>query len=115
MSLIRGAFRPLSFDEMMDRKTGRMRVRMVDIESDRYMIARRYMLRLRKDDFEDASEIAKFATVLDISLEHFEREFRHLVEDEPVPRPFYPEADGRRPSFYPTGAVLAPTTRGQGS
>ena len=61
MSRIQGRFQAIPFDQMMDPKTGRMRVRMVDIHSDRYMIARRYMLRLRRDDFEDPHELAKFA------------------------------------------------------
>jgi 6-phosphofructokinase 1 len=55
------------------------------------MIARRYMLRLRKDDFEDPSELAKFASVLGISLDAFQDQFSYLVDDEPVPRAFHPE------------------------
>jgi hypothetical protein len=47
------------------------------------------MLRLRKDDFEDASELAKFATVLGMSLEQFQEKFGYLVEDEPIPRKFF--------------------------
>jgi AraC-like DNA-binding protein len=65
---------------------------MVDIHSDRYMIARRYMLRLRKDDFEDPSELAKFASVLGISLEEFQEQFAYLVEHEPEPRSFVSDA-----------------------
>ncbi len=76
---------------MMDRQTGRMRVRMVDIDSDRYMIARRYMIRLRKDDFDDPSELAKLASVLGITIEEFQAQFAYLVEREPVPRAFFPE------------------------
>ena len=81
-------FQALPFDTIMDRKTGRVRVRMVDMNSDRYMIARRYMLRLRKDDFDDPSEIAKFASVLGLSLEEFQQEFGYIVASEPVPRSF---------------------------
>ena len=36
-------------------------MRLVDINSTRYAIARRYMIRLRRDDFEDPHELAKFA------------------------------------------------------
>ena len=43
------------------RETGRMRVRMVDIDSDRYRIAYAYMLRLKRDDFDDPRELAKLA------------------------------------------------------
>ena len=90
VSMAHGAFNALSFDSMMDRGTGRVRVRMVDCKSDRYMIARRYMLRLRRDDLADSSALARFASVLGISIEAFENEFAYLVDREPVPRPFFP-------------------------
>ncbi len=93
VSLSQSTFHALPFDQIMDRSTGRIRVRMVDISSDRYMIARRYMLRLRKDDFEDPSELAKFASVLGISLDEFQEKFSYLVEDEPVPRRFFTSDD----------------------
>lgn len=101
VSISQSAFRALPFDTMMDRATGRVRVRMVDIGSDRYMIARRYMLRLRKDDFDDPSELAKLATVLGLSIEEFVQQFAYLVENDPMPRPFFPEGA----STPPPGAV----------
>lgn len=70
---------------MMDPQTGKTRVRMVDIHAERYKIARRYMIRLRRDDFEDAHELAKFAATAGISLDQFRTDFEYLVEDEPPP------------------------------
>ena len=101
VSLSQSVFRALPFESIMDHATGRIRVRMVDIHSDRYMIARRYMLRLRKDDFDDAGEIEKLAEVLSITSERFVGEFRYLVEDEPQPRLFFPEDGGAQPSLRP--------------
>jgi 6-phosphofructokinase len=89
VSMSQSAFHALPFESIMDRNTGRIRVRMVDIDCDRYMIARRYMLRLRRDDLDDHSELAKFASVLGISRERFVEEFGYLVESEPVPRLFF--------------------------
>jgi 6-phosphofructokinase 1 len=91
VAMVHSVFRALPFHSILDGATGRMRVRMVDIDSDRYMIARRYMLRLRQDDFEDPSELAKFASVLGMTIEDFQSEFAYLVENEPMPRPFFPE------------------------
>jgi ATP-dependent phosphofructokinase / diphosphate-dependent phosphofructokinase len=91
VSISSSAFRALPFESMMDRNTGRVKIRMVDISSDRYMIARRYMLRLRQDDFDDPSELAKFASVLGITIEEFQAEFAYLVVNEPMPRLFFPE------------------------
>ena len=56
---------------------------MVDIHSTRYAIARRYMIRLRRDDFEDPHELAKFAASVGLSLQEFRDQFEGLVADEP--------------------------------
>src|SRR3954449_10379575 len=75
ISIQRGQFVPVPFDEIMDRETGRMRVRMVDIESDRYKIAHTYMLRLRKEDFEDPHDVAKLAAIAHCSIAEFREHF----------------------------------------
>ena len=78
-----GQFVPVPFGHLVDPETGRPRVRLVDVLSARYAIARRYMIRLRRDDFEDAHELAKFATTAGLSLDEFRAEFGYLIEDEP--------------------------------
>jgi 6-phosphofructokinase 1 len=70
---------------MMDPATGRMRVRMVDIESDRYKIARSYMLRLKQEDFDDPHELARMAQAARLTPEEFRRQFQSLVVREPGP------------------------------
>jgi 6-phosphofructokinase 1 len=68
---------------MLDHDTGRTRVRLVDTHSTRYSIARRYMIRLRRDDFEDPHELAKFAATCGLSLQEFRDEFGYLIDSEP--------------------------------
>ncbi|MCA1648785.1 MAG: 6-phosphofructokinase, partial [Acidobacteria bacterium] len=85
ISMQGGHFVPVPFTSMIDADTGRTRVRLVDIHSTRYAIARRYMIRLRRDDFEDDHELAKFAATAGMSLEDFRREFGYLVDLEPPP------------------------------
>jgi 6-phosphofructokinase 1 len=58
---------------------------MVDVHSTRYAIARRYMIRLRRDDFDDPHELAKYAATAGVSLEEFRDQFEYLIEDEPPP------------------------------
>jgi ATP-dependent phosphofructokinase / diphosphate-dependent phosphofructokinase len=70
---------------MIDSASGRTRLRLVDTHSTRYAIARRYMIRLRRDDFEDPHELAKFAATVGIPLEEFRKQFEYLVNDEPPP------------------------------
>ena len=78
-----GRFVPVPFDELVDPATGRTAVRLVDVKSTRYSIARRYMIRLRRDDFDDPHELAKFAATLGLTLDEFRGEFEYLIKDEP--------------------------------
>ncbi len=57
----------------------------MDIHSTRYAIARRYMIRLRRDDFDDPHELARFAATAKLSLDEFREQFEYLVKDEPPP------------------------------
>ncbi len=85
VSLQGGNFVPIPFSQMLDPQTGRTKVRMVDISSTRYAIARRYMIRLRRDDFEDPATMARFAAVANLSVDEFKRQFQFLVEHEAPP------------------------------
>jgi ATP-dependent phosphofructokinase / diphosphate-dependent phosphofructokinase len=85
ISMQGGHFVPIPFASMIDSANGRTRLRLVDTHSTRYAIARRYMIRLRRDDFEDPHELAKFAATVGIPLEEFRQQFEYLVGDEPPP------------------------------
>src|SRR5581483_2308496 len=82
VSMQGGNFVPIPFSQMIDPETGRARVRRVNINSTRYGIARRYMIRLRKDDFEDAGLCARLASIAKMSVEQFRAEFEYLTQDE---------------------------------
>jgi hypothetical protein len=43
------------------------------------------MIRLRRDDFEDPHELAKFAATAGLRLQEFRDEFGYLIENEPPP------------------------------
>jgi len=83
-----GKFKPIKFEDMLDPRTGRTRVRMVDIETEHYKIARRYMLRLRRDDFDKPEEIDRFAEVARLAPEDFKKRFYYLVENDAPPLSF---------------------------
>ena len=83
VSMEGGHFVPIPFGKLLDSETGRTKVRMVDVHSTRYAIARRYMIRLRRDDFQDPHEVARLAATCRLSPEELRREFEYLVEDEP--------------------------------
>ena len=85
ISMQGGRFVPIPFERMVDPETGRARVRLVDVNSTRYRIAHRYMLRLRRDDFEEPHALAKLAACVGLSPDAFRREFEYLVAQEPPP------------------------------
>ncbi|MCB1013589.1 MAG: 6-phosphofructokinase [Acidimicrobiales bacterium] len=78
-----GHFVPVPFGEMLDPDTGRTAVRVVDVHSTRYAIARRYMLRVRRDDFDDPDELAALADAAGLSVEGFRAMFEPVVANEP--------------------------------
>jgi 6-phosphofructokinase 1 len=85
VSMQGGHFIPVPFSQMIDGATGRTRVRLVDVQSTRYAIARRYMIRLRRDDIEDPQEVTKLAATAHLSEQEFRRQFEYLVAAEPPP------------------------------
>ncbi len=85
ISMQGGQFVPILFRDMLDPTTGRTRVRLVDVRSTRYAIARRYMIRLRRDDFDDPHELAKYAATCRMSLQEFRHQFEGLIAAEPPP------------------------------
>lgn len=85
ISIQAGNFVPVPFRELLDPATGRARIRMVDIRSTRYAIARRYMIRLRRDDFEEPLQLAQIAATAGMSAADFRQEFEYLVDAELPP------------------------------
>ncbi|MBS2015364.1 MAG: 6-phosphofructokinase [Deltaproteobacteria bacterium] len=82
ISIQRGRFVPVPFSQIMDPVTGRMRIRMVDITSDRYKIARSYMLRLKPEDFDDKVELSRLAQAANMKPAEFVARFGYLVEND---------------------------------
>jgi len=84
VSIQDGRFVPVPFSELLDPNTGRSRVRLVDTSSVRYAIARRYMLRLRRDDFDDPHTVAKLANTASTDEAGFRAAFEHVIAGEPA-------------------------------
>ena len=51
----------LSFGSFSDPETGRVRIRMVNVESSSYRVAREYMIRLDREDLEDPEKLRPIA------------------------------------------------------
>ena len=80
VSFDNGRFTPMPFKDMLDPTTGRTRVRMVDVESEYYRIAREYMATLNPDDLSNQEELEKYATLLKLSPDECRQKFSSLFE-----------------------------------
>lgn len=75
VSIQNGQFTPIPFKHMVDASTGRTRVRMVDIESQSYQIARQYMIRLTQGDVSNQDLLGRYAALSSLSTEAFKKRF----------------------------------------
>lgn len=70
-----GKLVPLELTSLLDPATGRMRVKMVDIHTESYAVAREYMIRLEREDFENPEMLAKLAEAAKMTPEAFRERF----------------------------------------
>lgn len=90
VSMVAGKFHPTSFEEISNGPSGDLEMRPVNVDTEHYKIARRYMLRLRRDDFQNADLLARLATTARLSADAFRQKFSYLVADEAPPIRFVP-------------------------
>jgi 6-phosphofructokinase len=74
-----GRLVPVPFGQMLDPKTGRIRVRYVDVKSEAYQTLAAYMIRLKADDFERPEMVAALARAGNLDTAEFTRRFGPLV------------------------------------
>jgi 6-phosphofructokinase 1 len=74
-----GRLVPIPFGLMMDAKTGKIRVRYADVESEMYQTLAAYMIRLRPEDFDTPDGVAALAKAASLSPADFTRRFGPLV------------------------------------
>jgi 6-phosphofructokinase 1 len=79
-----GRLRLLAFEDIQDRETDRIPARMVDVASDHYRVAREYMIRLRRGDFEDVAALQELANAAGMGRDEFVARFRPGVESDPL-------------------------------
>jgi 6-phosphofructokinase 1 len=75
VSIQNGRFTPIPFKQMVDSSTGRTKVRMVDIDSQSYQIARQYMIRLTEVDMNNRDVLSRYAALAGLSSEAFRERF----------------------------------------
>jgi ATP-dependent phosphofructokinase / diphosphate-dependent phosphofructokinase len=71
---------PLPFGSFTDPETGRVQVRLVNVESSSYRVAREYMIRLDRADLEDPERLGQLAQTAGVTPEAFRERYSYLVE-----------------------------------
>jgi 6-phosphofructokinase 1 len=84
--LINGKLEHLDFATLQDPKTGKTRVRPVDIDKPSYKVAREYMIRLEKEDFADNEKVRLLAQAASsknhfCSADEFHNRYQYLTTD----------------------------------
>jgi 6-phosphofructokinase 1 len=79
VSIVNGKFSPIPFEAIVDPATQRTTVRMVDVTAEHYRIARRYMTRLEKTDFDHSDRLSRFARILGLPPDTFRQRFSGVL------------------------------------
>ena len=79
IGFIQGSMKPMKFEDMLDPETKRMKTRLVNVKGEGFEVARRYMIRLEKRDFDKPETLAQLATVAKLSVAEFRDEFGYLI------------------------------------
>ena len=74
-----GRVTPVNFEDLVDPATGRVRVRMVDVNTESYEVARSYMTRLEPPDFEEPA-LSRLAACANLTAEAFKARFMPMVQ-----------------------------------
>ena len=74
IALSGGRVNPVTLEELLDPATGRIRVRLVDVTTESYEVARSYMIRLESEDLIEP-RLSRLATHTNLNAEEFKRAF----------------------------------------
>jgi len=70
---------PLPFGSFTDPQTGRVQVRLVNVKSSSYQVAREYMIRLNSDDLADPEKLAPIAAAAGLTPQAFRDRYGQLA------------------------------------
>ena len=79
VSIQDGRLVPISFEDIREPETGRTRVRVVDIRSEGYRVAREYMIRLGPGDFGNPAWLDKLAAAGNMTVDICRGRFEYLA------------------------------------
>lgn len=81
ITLQTGKMVPVSFNEFIDPATKGPRIRYIDIDTESYEVAERYMIKLRNDDLSDAGKLRALAKAANMKPADFKTYFSRAVRE----------------------------------
>ena len=99
VTLQSGNLVPVPFEDMVDPATNRTAIRQVNLDSYSYSVARAYMIRLEKSDFESPRALAELAAIAKLTPHKFRKRYESALGFTPA----------RRTSASATDSGLAPS------
>jgi ATP-dependent phosphofructokinase / diphosphate-dependent phosphofructokinase len=73
-----GRFVPIPFDDLVEPESGKTKVRLVDVASEGFRVARAYMIRLEAEDFAHSAWVDRLADAAHLTPGEFRRRFEYL-------------------------------------
>jgi 6-phosphofructokinase 1 len=79
ISIQTGKMVPIFFSELLHPETGAMRIRYVDINTEAYEVPDKYMIKLKREDFEDPKQLRKLSHTANMKPQEFVEYFSKAV------------------------------------
>jgi 6-phosphofructokinase 1 len=83
VSVQNGRFVPIPFDDLVETGSGKAKVRLVDVDSKGFRVARAYMIRLDAEDFVHAAWVDRLADAAHLTPGAFRERFEYLASTRP--------------------------------
>lgn len=74
-----GKLVPIPIDTLIDPENGKTRIRYVDTSTDSYAVAQEYMIKLKKENFDEPDDLSKLAKAAKMTPEAFRNKFGYLA------------------------------------
>ncbi len=81
ISIQTGKMVPIFFSEILNPETGATRIRYVDISTEAYEVPEKYMIKLKREDFEDPKQLRKLANTANMKPKDFVNYFSKALRE----------------------------------
>ncbi|MGI9535216.1 MAG: 6-phosphofructokinase, partial [Thermodesulfobacteriota bacterium] len=80
ISINNGKMTPISFDSLKNKRTGATKIRYVNINTESYEVARKYMIKLNRDDLRNKKKVKIMSEIVNMTAKEFIDYFTEITE-----------------------------------